>query len=134
MVNIKKNHDLGLLLLRLAVGVIFLAHGWAKFGDMASTVGFFSQLGLPPVFAYIVAAVEFLGGIALIVGVYTDLAALLLAIVMVVALVYVKMITLKVGLMGGYEFDLALLASLLAIIFIGPGKHVALKNLIKGKM
>ena len=56
MVNIKKNHDLGMLLLRLAVGVIFIAHGWGKFSDMASTIGFFGQLGMPSVFAYLVGA------------------------------------------------------------------------------
>ena len=128
MVNIKKNHDLGMLLLRLAVGVIFIAHGWGKFSDMASTIGFFGQLGMPSVFAYLVAAVELLGGLALVVGLYTDLAALLLAIVMVVALVYVKMATLKVGFVGGYEFDLVLLAANLAIMFVGPGKYTALKK------
>lgn len=128
MVNIKKNHDLGMLLLRLAVGVVFVAHGWAKFSDMATTVGFFGQLGIPSVFAYLVAAVELLGGLALVVGLYTDLAALLLAIIMVVAIVYVKMATLKVGLAGGYEFDLVLLASNLAIMFAGPGKYTTLKK------
>lgn len=117
-----------MLLLRLAVGVVFVAHGWAKFSDMAATVGFFGQLGIPSVFAYIVAAVELLGGLALVVGLYTDLAALSLAIVMVVAIVYVKMATLKVGLMGGYEFDLVLLASNLAIMFVGPGKYTTLKK------
>jgi uncharacterized membrane protein YphA (DoxX/SURF4 family) len=128
MVNIKKNHDLGMLLLRLAVGVVFIAHGWAKFADMASTIGFFGQLGMPPVLAYVVAAVELLGGLALVLGLYVDLAALLLSIVMVVALVFVKMVTFKAGLMGGYEFDLVLLASLLALIFVGPGRHVAMKG------
>ena len=128
MVNIKKNHDLGMLLLRLAVGIVFVAHGWAKFADMASTIGFFGQLGMPAILAYVVAAVELLGGLALVVGIYTDLAALLLTIVMAVALVYVKMVTLKMGLLGGYEFDLVLLAATLTIMFIGPGKHVAMKT------
>lgn len=128
MVNIKKNHDLGMLLLRLAVGVVFVAHGWAKFADMTNTIAFFGQLGMPAILAYLVAAVELVGGLALIAGLYTDLAALLLGIVMVVALVYVKMVTLKVGLVGGYEYDLVLLASLLALIFVGPGRHVAMKG------
>ncbi len=122
-----------MLLLRLAVGIIFVAHGWDKFGDMASTIAFFGQLGMPAVMAYVVATIELLGGLALIIGLYTDLAALLLAIVMVVALVYVKMITFKIGLLGGYELDLALLASLLALVFIGPGKHVAMR-VLRSKM
>lgn len=133
MINIKKNHDLGMLLLRLTVGIIFIAHGWAKFAAMENTIAFFGQIGLPAVIAYFVAAVEFLGGIALVIGIYTDLSALLLSIIMVVALVYVKMATLKVGLMGGYELDLALLAANLAIIFVGPGKH-AMKKLMSKQM
>lgn len=129
MVNIKKNHDLGMLLLRLAVGVIFIAHGWDKLSDMDSTIAFFAQLGFPAVLAYLVAVIELLGGIALVVGLWTDLAALLLAIIMVVALVYVKMATLKVGLIG-YEIDFVLLAANLAIMFVGPGKYVVNKRRI----
>lgn len=128
MVNIKKNQDLGLLILRLAVGIIFVAHGWAKFADMSGTIIFFDQLGMPALFAYLTAAVELLGGLALIIGIYTDLAALLLAAIMAVALVYVKMATLKLGLVGGYELDLILLAANLTIMFAGPGKHVAMKG------
>lgn len=127
MVNIKKNQDLGLLILRLAVGVIFIAHGWAKFSGMEDTIAFFAQLGMPALFAYAVAAIELVAGIALVVGIYTDLAALLIAGIMVVALVYVKMVTFKLGLLGGYELDLILLAGALTIMFVGPGKHVAMK-------
>jgi uncharacterized membrane protein YphA (DoxX/SURF4 family) len=127
MVNIKKNQDLGLLILRLAVGVIFIAHGWAKFSGMEDTIAFFAQLGMPALFAYVVAAIELVAGIALVVGIYTDLAALLIAGIMTVALVYVKMVTFKLGLLGGYELDLILLAAALTIMFVGPGKHVAMK-------
>jgi len=130
MVNIKKNHDLGLLILRLAVGLIFVAHGWDKFSEMegmGGTITFFAQLGMPAFFAYVTATVEIVAGLALIIGIYTDLAALLLAMVMVVALVYVKMVTFKLGLLGGYELDLILLAASLTIMFVGPGKHVAMK-------
>lgn len=134
MIKIKKNPDLGLLLLRLSVGAIFFVHGWAKFSDMASTITFFSGLGMPAIAAYAVAAIEVLGGLALIIGIYTDLAALLLAIIMVVALVYVKMITFKLGLLGGYELDLALLGGLLTILFVGTGKHHVMKHLMKGSM
>lgn len=130
MIKIAKNHDLGLFLLRLAVGIIFVVHGWEKFSDMTGTIGFFDQLGFPAALAYLVAAIELLGGIALIIGFWTDLAALLLAIIMVVALLYVKISTFKVGFLGpmGYELDLALLAANLAILFAGPGKFSALKK------
>lgn len=68
MIKIKKNPDLGLLLLRLAVGIIFFVHGWAKFAEMANTIAFFGNLGLPSAVAYLVAAVELIGGLALIIG------------------------------------------------------------------
>ncbi len=134
MIKIKKNPDLGLLLLRLGLGIIFFVHGWSKFSSMGDTISFFSHLGLPSVMAYLVAAVELLGGLALILGMYTDIAALLLSIVMVVALVYVKMATFKLGLLGGYELDLALLVGNLAILFCGSGKHHVMKKLMKGNI
>lgn len=113
--------DLGLLVIRLALGVIFVAHGWQKFGDMEGTIAFFSSIGFAPFFAYLVSAVEFLGGLAMVLGVWTHLAGLLLAIVMLVAILLLKG---KSGLLGGYEFDLMLLASALGISMLGPGKHV----------
>ncbi len=132
MVHIKKNQDLGMLLLRLAVGVVFIAHGWSKFNMMTDTIAFFGQLGMPAILVYVVALIEFLGGLALVFGLYTDIAALLLAIVMAVALVYVKMIKFKAGLLGGYEYDLVLLAANLAILFVGTGSHTVRKLLKKG--
>ncbi len=120
-----KKPDLGLLIIRLAIGVIFVAHGWQKFGNMEATITFFTTISLAPFFAYLVAAVEFLGGIAMILGVWTHLAGLLLAIVMLVAIIILKA---KTGLVGGYELDLILLASALGISMLGPGKHTVKKH------
>ncbi len=111
-----------MLLLRLAIGIAFVAHGWVKFADMDMTVGFFGQLGFPAIAAYAVAAVELLGGLALIAGLWTDLAAML------VALVYVKMVKFGAPFLGGYELDFVLLAGLLAIVFNGPGKPTLAKK------
>lgn len=128
MVNIKKNHDLGLLLLRIAIGAVFIAHGWGKFAQMDGTIAFFATIGFPAIIAYLVAAVELLGGVALVIGLWTDLVTLLFSIVMVVAIVYVKMGKFGLGFVDGYEFDLVLLAGSLAIMFVGPGKYTALKG------
>lgn len=110
---------LGLFLLRVVLGAVFIAHGWAKISGMEGTVGFFASLGLPAFMAYVVAWVEFLGGIAVILGVFTRIAAYLLAITMVVAIFLVK---IKAGFLGGYELDLILLASALVVAWsdIGP--------------
>lgn len=120
-----KNHDLGLLVLRLAVGIVFVAHGWDKFMEIAQTVSFFETLGMPAFVAYIVAAVEFLGGLALILGTWTTTAGFLLAIVMIAAIFLTK---LPSGLLGGYEYELVLLAGALAVALLGTGKYRVLKK------
>lgn len=109
----------GLFLLRVVFGAIFVAHGWAKISGIEGTIGFFSSLGLPAFMAYVVAWVEFLGGIAVILGVFTLIAAYLLAITMVVAIFLVK---IRAGFLGGYELDLILLVSALVVAWsdIGP--------------
>ena len=64
--------------------------------------------------------VEFFGGIALIVGFATQLAAALVAVNMLVAISKVKF---KQGLVNGYEFDLVLLVIALALLVLGPGAY-----------
>jgi len=64
------NADLAALVLRVASGVAFLAHGWLKVSvfTVAGTVGFFESLGLPGFFAYLTILGELGGGLALILG------------------------------------------------------------------
>lgn len=72
-------HDIGALALRLTLGSIMLAHGLMKltaFG-IDGTVGFFGSLGLPAIAAHLTIFGEVAGGLALIAGVFTRLAALL---------------------------------------------------------
>lgn len=112
------------LFLRLAVGAIFIAHGRQKlFGGLAGFGQYLESLGvpLPGLFALLVALVEFLGGICLLLGLFTRWAALLIAIVMLVAILRVH---LPHGLTGadGFEFPLALLAAALSLALTGPQK------------
>lgn len=67
------NADLATTLLRVSMGLMFLAHAWLKIVifTSAGTVGFFESLGFPGFLAYLVIAAELLGGIALIFGVAT---------------------------------------------------------------
>lgn len=114
--------DYSLFVLRLFVGGIFIAHGALKlFGGLSGFAGFLQQAGvpLPDIMAPLVAAVEFLGGVAIILGLGTRTASLLLTVVMVVAMVTV---TLKAGFSGGYDLNLALIGGLLALVLAGPGK------------
>ncbi len=117
---LKNNTDLGLLLVRVGLGLVFIAHGWAKIDGMDGTIGFFASIGLSAFWAYLVAYVEFIGGIAMLVGLFTNWAGMLLAVVMIVA---IAMLKLSKGFVGGYEFDLVLFLSSLAIVIAGPGKY-----------
>jgi putative oxidoreductase len=73
LINGATNADLAATILRVSMGVLFLAHAGLKLFILtpAGTVGYFASLGLPGPLAYLVIAAEFLGGIALILGAYT---------------------------------------------------------------
>lgn len=74
------NVELAALLLRVSMGILFLAHAWLKIFIFtpAGTAGFFESLGLPGPLAYAVIAAELFGGIALIAGVWVRLVSLAL--------------------------------------------------------
>ena len=67
------NADLAATILRVSLGILFLAHAWLKLVIFtpAGTVGFFESLGFPGFLAYLVIAAELLGGVALIAGIWT---------------------------------------------------------------
>ena len=116
--------DVGLAILRIAVGIVFLAHGGQKlfqFG-FGGVTGAFGQMGIPfpGLTGPLVAVVEFLGGIALVVGFATRIAALFLAIEMLGAMLFVH-IPAGFFLPAGIEFAFSLFAANLALFFVGPG-------------
>ncbi|GAA0134382.1 DoxX family protein [Paenibacillus sp. YSY-4.3] len=107
-----RKEELGLILLRLSLGITFLIHGFDKFqGGIANTAAFFESLGLPGFAAYVVALIELLGGIAMVLGLGTKVVAGLFAIIMAGAIFKVKLAAgfLGNGQMAGYELDLILL-------------------------
>lgn len=116
--------SLGLAILRAVVGIIFVAHGSQKlfvFGVDGLTAGF-TQMGIPmaAVAAPLVMLAELLGGIALLTGLVTRVAAVALAAVMLGAIAFAH---LPAGFFNpnGIEFPLALLAATLTIAVTGPG-------------
>lgn len=124
-----------LTVVRLVLGVIFFMHGgqkvmgWFGGGGLAATVQGMSQMGLPAVLVYLIAFGEFLGGIGLIVGALTRVAAGGIAIIMAGA---VAIVHFKNGFFmdnHGYEYPLALLAMAISIVLGGPGR-CAIDNLL----
>ena len=112
-------------ILRVVTGVIFAMHGYQKFtGGVGKVAGFLDSLGFPiaTVFAVILIVAELLGGIALILGLFTRYAAKILAIVAVVALFTVHISKGFFIGQGGYEFILLILAASISVMITGPGK------------
>ena len=123
--------DVGLLVLRLVLGVIFIGHGAQKlFGSfggprIAGFAKMLEQMGVKPgkLMAILAGLAEFFGGILVILGFLTPLAALALIVVMTVAVFTVH---LKSGFFvtnGGYEFNLALAGMALTLLIVGAGAY-----------
>ena len=112
---------LALLVLRVVLGAVMIAHGYPKvFGGLQRHVHMVSNLGLPGWLAYVSALAEFGGGILLVIGLFTRCAAFAVLIDLAVAIWKVHW---KNGFtaQGGYEFPLALAAIAFALIFFGAG-------------
>ncbi len=113
----------GSLVLRLVLGVIMLAHGYVKIIPRGALYNFthtVAHLGLPAWLGYVAAFTEFFGGILLILGLLTRLAALACAVDMAVAILKVHFHHGLTG-QGGYEYPLALFAIAFMLISTGPG-------------
>jgi putative oxidoreductase len=122
------------LVIRVVLGVIFFAHGAQKvlgwFGGygLKGTTRFLASLGIPLPVAYLVCLFELFGGIGLIVGLFTRLAALAVAVVMIGAIAKVHWQngffvnwSMTPGKGHGYEANLALLAMAVACLLAGGG-------------
>lgn len=118
-----KNKDLAVLLLRIGVGVIFIVSGWSKLSGIEGVQGFFGNIGIPMAgfMAWVVALVEFVGGIMMLVGYKVEVPGILLAIIMLVAI-----FTVKMGGDGGFSgmrLEIMLLLTSLALSMMGTGKY-----------
>jgi putative oxidoreductase len=123
----------GPTVLRLVVGIVFTAHGWQKIHmGVHGVAGFLGMIGIPvpAVAAAVLIAVEFLGGIALILGLGTRWVSLLLVVDMLVAILVVHM---KNGFFNpqGFEYPLTLLAASISLALTGGGAASLDSALIK---
>jgi putative oxidoreductase len=119
----------GLLLLRLVLGIAFWPHGWQKLKGPAGFAGFLRQLKVPaPEFAaWVVALLESVGAVLLVLGLGTRLIAIGLAVDMLVAIVQVRIGLAKAPFAStpqapGWEYEFVLLGASLALVFTGAGR------------
>ncbi len=127
--------DWGLLVLRVVVGIIFIVHGYQKWGFWQG-----APVGMPPQIVLLfkfLSVVEPIGGLALIFGFLTSWAALGLALIMCGA-IYFKITKMSLGFSEtqatGWEFDLTLLAANVAIATMGSGCYGIDCPLCRAKM
>ena len=125
---------LALLVVRLAIGLIMIAHGYPKvFGGLHHYAQWSASMGMPAWLAYVSAFVEFLGGILILAGFFTRPAALLICGNLAVAMWKVD---LHGGLFGALghtdkETSLALATLAFALIFFGAGP-ISLDHILRG--
>ena len=117
-------------LLRVALGLLFLAHAGLKVFVFtpAGTAQFFGSLGLPPGLAYVMIVIEVIGGVALVLGVYSRIAALVLVPGMIGAIVTVHG---PAGFFfdnphGGWEYPALWIVGLLSVVLLGDGAFAML--------
>jgi putative oxidoreductase len=113
---------------RVLVGVIMAVHGFQKLTNgPAGFAEVLTALGVPApgIMAWVVTLTELLGGVLLVLGLFSRLAAFALTVDLVVAILLVKLDVGLIAPMGqpgtGYELDLALIAGFLVVLFGGPG-------------
>ena len=123
---------LALLVMRLVLATVMIAHGSPKvFGGMPRFQTIVTGIGFPAWMAYIAAGTEFLGGILVLLGIWTRPAAFAITIDLAVAIIKVHA---KSGLRGpgGFEFPLSLVTIAFALIFFGAGP-ISLDAIFSGR-
>ena len=125
--NILETHhsaDYGVTFLRASLGIMWIAHALLKLFvfTLPGTAQFFQSVGLPGFLAYPVFAIELLGGIALVLGIYARQAALLLIPIMAVATsVHIGNGWVHTSQGGGWEYPVFLINASIALWLAGDG-------------
>lgn len=116
------NPDVGMLLVRIALGIVFIHAGWLKVADMNATVTAFGSMGFGAFLAYFVSYAELLGGVLFMLGLFVRYVGIVIAVIMLVA---TKLLFANgFGLMnGGYEYPFMLMLISIAVVTLGAGKY-----------
>lgn len=118
--------DFALLLMRLVVGAVFIAHGYQHWfaSGMSATAQEFASFGVPQptLSAYVAGTVELIGGTFLVIGLLTTIAASLLLLLTVAATYFVHLGNGFFVADGGMEYTLVLAVALFSLVVFGTGR------------
>jgi putative oxidoreductase len=114
--------DLPSLILRMAIGTLFIVHGYPKLTAAQRTQGgaWMKSMGLPAAVIPFGGVVEFFGGLALVLGILTPIVAALSALWML-STTWLVTTKAKKKYVGGYEIDITLFLAALALALLGSG-------------
>ena len=126
----ENKHNLSMLILRLILGAIFVAHGAQKLFGMFGGIGIEGttkmmeglNFSYPHIYAFVWSSIEFFGGLFLAFGVLARYASILIVLIMSIT---IWKINLSYGFFiqnGGYEYNLLILLACMPIILTGGGK------------
>jgi putative oxidoreductase len=117
--------------LRIVAGTAFIMHGLPKLSGIGKTQGFFGSLGLPPELALPIALLEVIGGIVLLLGIFTRIASILFIIEMGGVILVAKFTK---GFVGGYELELLLMFISISLLISGPGRISIERDFLKREL
>ena len=121
-------HDITHWGIRASIGTIFIVHSLKKFDP--SWQQWLTSIGIPPEMQLPIALAELIGGSLLIVGVFTRITGSIFAVILLGAIFHIRWENGFFVSQGGWEWDLVMLAAVLSIIVVGPGR-ISISHLVK---
>ena len=121
-------HDITYWGIRASIGAIFIVHSLKKFDP--SWQEWLISIGIPPEMQLPIALAEFIGGVFLIAGVLTRITGVVFSVILLGAIFHIRWENGFFVSKGGWEWDLVMLAAMLAVIVTGPGR-ASIAHLVK---
>ena len=121
-------HDITHWGISASIGVIFIVHSLKKFDP--SWQEWLISIGIPPEMQLPIALAEFIGGILLVAGIFTRITSTVFSIILLGAIFHIRWENGFFVSKGGWEWDLVMLAAVLAIMVAGPGR-ISISHLVK---
>ncbi len=128
--NLKESimHDITHWGIRASIGAIFIVHSLKKFDP--SWQEWLISIGIPPEMQLPIALAEFIGGVLLVIGILTRISSSVFAVILLGAIFHIRWENGFFVSKGGWEWDLIMLAAVLTIIVVGPGR-ISISHLVR---